>query len=466
MRRAISSGLCVALLVLTAATGCKKKTAPTDNAAASGSAAGSAAAGSGSGSAAGSGAGSATPVAKGPPPPGASHAGEDCGPKLAKLDVKAAPQPSSLAPGAAPPPAAKVDPASISKAGIPTMAVKGFAGVKQSGFRVSYAESQNPLHENLHQILQENKMFELAAQGLNETIRLPTTVDIQLVDCDTVNAFYDPNSHRIIVCYELLEYFLGQFKDKAANDQELGMAVLGATMFSFYHETGHGLIHLLDLPAVGREEDSVDQLATLILIAAGDDGVAMALSGAYWFQMQQASSTETPFSDEHSFDGQRFYNIMCLIYGSDPEKYAGFVANGNLPQERAERCPEEYAHIKKSWEKLLEPFLTNGAAQNIDLPPQVPADEIAATAPAGDDHTVTCQQVAEKATQLIAIEFEKQSAGLDDEQKAAAATEIQSNMPSFLEQFLTQCAKENWPDKDRKCVLAADTIDEASKCGQ
>ncbi len=346
------------------------------------------------------------------------------------------------------------------------MAVKGFAGVTQSGFRVSYAESPNPLHENLHQILQENKMFELAAQGLNETIRLPTTVDIQLVDCDTVNAFYDPNSRRIIVCYELLEYFLGQFKEKAQSEQELGMAVLGATMFSFYHETGHGLIHLLDLPAVGREEDSVDQLATLILIAAGDDGVSMALSGAYWFQMQQAASTETPFSDEHSFDGQRFYNIMCLIYGSDPEKYAGFVAAGTLPQGRAERCPEEYARIRKGWEKLLEPYLTNGAAQNIDLPPQVPADEIAATAPAGDDHTVTCQQVAEKAVQLIAGEFEKQAASLDDEQKAAAASELESNLPSFLEQFLSQCAKENWPDKDRQCVLDADSIDEAGKCGQ
>jgi hypothetical protein len=412
----------------------------------------------------------ATPVAKGPPPPGASHVGESCGPKLAKLDVKAAPE--AAAPGAAPAAlapaakAAKVDPSTISKAGIPTMAVKGFAGVKQTGFRVSYAESSNPLHENLHQILQENHMFELAAQGLNETIRLPTTVDIQLVDCDTINAFYDPNSHRIIVCYELLEYFLGQFKDRAANDQELGMAVLGATMFSFYHETGHGLIHLLDLPAVGREEDSVDQLATLILIAAGDDGVSMALSGAYWFQMQQASSTETPFSDEHSFDGQRFYNIMCLIYGSDPKKYAGFIANGNLPEARAEQCPEEYAKIKKSWEKLLEPYLTNGAAENIDVAPQVAADEIAAQAPAGDDHTITCQQVAEKATQLIAAEFEKQAATLNDDQKAAAATEMQSNMPSFLEQFLSQCAKENWPDKDRKCVLDADSIDAAGKCGQ
>src|SRR5262249_30856938 len=157
-----------------------------------------------------------------------------------------------------------------------------------------------------------------------------------------VNAFYDPSSKRIIVCYELLDYFVDVFKPVAKDQTELGNAVLGATMFSFFHETGHGLIHLLDLPAVGREEDSVDQLATLTLIAGGDEGVSMALSGAYWFQLQSKGEHKTPFWDEHGFDAQRFYNIVCLIYGSNPDKYAQFVSSGTLPPERAKRCPEEY----------------------------------------------------------------------------------------------------------------------------
>lgn len=419
------------------------------------------------------------------PPPLASNFGAAAGDELAKLAAPAAPA-ADTAPGAAAPAAAmaKIDPASITKAGLPTMAVRGFAGVKQTGFRVAYAPSQNPMHERFREVLEQNRVFELVAEGLNKTVRVPHTIDIQLVDCNTVNAFYDPNNSRIIVCYELLSYFVDVFKPTAQSDDQLGQAVIGATIFSFYHESGHALIHQLDLPTVGREEDAVDQLATLILMAAGDDGVGMALSGAYWFQLQQKSGNDTPFWDEHAFEGQRFYNILCMIYGSDPQKYAGFVSSGNLPEARAQRCGEEYSKTRRAWEKLLEPHLTNDAAQEIDYTPSVPvaetnpdqptmptADEPATgddepTPPlAADGHAITCEKVAEKAVELIATEAEKQLANLSPEEQQAKIDDIKANLPAFLEQFLAQCAKEDWPDKDRQCVLDASTLDQASHCG-
>lgn len=372
------------------------------------------------------------------PPREASRTGHECGAELAKVDVK----PLTAAP------AARLDPTAISKAGLPTGDVQAFAGVKQTGFRVAYATSANATHEQFHQILEGNKMFEAAAEGLNETLRLPTTVDIQLVDCDQVNAFYDPDAHRIIVCYDLLDYFVQVFRPTTTSDQELGTAVLGATLFSFYHETGHGLIHLLDLPAVGREEDSADQIATLILMSEGDDGVAMALSGAYWFQLQSQAGDQTPFWDQHGFDAQRFYNILCLIYGSDPDKYGDFVSSGNLPEDRARQCPAEYVKVKHAWERLLQPFLTRGAAEHIDVAPAAP------TEPAGAEHAITCEQIADKAIALI-------GAQIDESQRAA----VEANLPSFREQFLARCAKEDWSDADRDCVMAAATIDDAARCG-
>lgn len=434
-----------------------------------------------------------------PPPTQASKFGAATGDDLAKLAV-APPAPGATltgAPGAAAP--APVDVTAITKAGIPTMAVRSFAGVQQTGFRVAYAPSQNALHEQFRAVLQDNRVFEAVAEGLNKTVRIPGTIDIQLVDCGTINAFYDPNNHRVMVCYELLDYFVSVFKPSAQNDEQLGQAVMGATIFSFYHEAGHALIHQLDLPAVGREEDAVDQLATLILMAAGDDGVGMALSGAYWFQLQQKSGNETPFWDEHAFEGQRFYNILCLIYGSDPQKYAGFVASGNLPEARAQRCAEEYGKTQRAWEKLLQPHLANDAAQEIGYQPSVevaetepeqpapptagddpaaapeePApptgddvgdDDGAPTPPAGD-HAITCEAVAEKAVELIAAEAEKQFAGLEADELEAKVEELKANLPAFLEQFLATCAKEDWPDRDRQCVMDARSLDRASKCGQ
>jgi hypothetical protein len=41
------------------------------------------------------------------------------------------------------------------------------------------------------------------------------------------------------------------------------------------------------------------------------------------------------FWDEHSFDEQRFFNIACLIYGSNPQRFGQIVERGFLPKPRA-----------------------------------------------------------------------------------------------------------------------------------
>ncbi|MBP9087158.1 MAG: DUF4344 domain-containing metallopeptidase [Kofleriaceae bacterium] len=426
------------------------------------------------------------------PSPGAASLGAAVGEELA--NIKASEQ-------AAPPGGArlKTDVSLIAEAPVDNVPIHGFAGIKRTGFTVSYNTSTNVAHEQYRKALEGNRVFEEVAEGLNKTVRLPTTVDIQLVDCDTVNAFYDPNKKRIIVCYELVDYFLDVFRKSAKNDDELGAAVIGATIFSFFHESGHALIHLLDLPAVGREEDSADQLATITLIAAGDEGVAMALSGAYWFQLQQKSDRKTVFWDEHAFDGQRFYNILCMIYGSNPSKYQGFVATGDLPKERAARCPEEFAKISRSWQQLLKPHLTSSGAENMDdaqpriadapsiatdapvpsapnpqLPetparPPVPASDPWATPtptpPAGNTNRTTCEQVAQQAIILIGRELEARAANISPSEVADAKAKIESELPAMLQEFIAECEREKWPEKDRQCVLHAADLAAASRCG-
>lgn len=391
--------------------------------------------------------------------------------------------------------AKKIEAGQITKPVASGVELKAFGNIETTGFSLTYNPSKDATHEQYRTVLQDNKIFESVVEKLNKTVRLPRTVDIQLVDCGTINAFYDPNSSRIIMCYELLDYFLSVFKGNVKNDEELGNAVIGATMFSFFHETGHGLIHQLDLPAVGREEDSADQLATIILIAGGDGGVSMALSGAYWFHLQSTKSEhQTPFWDEHAFDGQRFYNIMCLIYGSDPSKYGDFVTNGSLPADRAKRCPEEFAKIKKSWQKLLEPHMTNGAALNMDYQASVPVAEapkdtstpsdpwadtpatpsaptpptapVAPTepAPAPGGHTITCEQVATKAAELIAVEAQLQAKKMSADEVEALKAKLEAELPAVIETILAECAKANWSDDSRRCVLRSTSLADAGKC--
>ncbi|MBA3393376.1 MAG: DUF4344 domain-containing metallopeptidase [Deltaproteobacteria bacterium] len=433
------------------------------------------------------GSGSAVAVAAAPidpwagPPPGSDTTlGADCGPKLNKIDPWAG--------SPTPPPKldTKVDVSMIEKPIADKVQLKDFGGVTASGFRVTYNPSRHKNHEEYRALFQSNKMFDEVAEGLNRTVRLPKAVEINTVSCNTINAFYDPLSRRIIVCYELLDYFVGIFKPEAKSEAELGNAVMGATMFGFFHEVGHGLIDLLELPAVGREEDSVDQLATLILIASGDEGVSQALAGAYWFQLQSKGTHTTPFWDEHAFDQQRFYNITCLIFGSDPKKHADFIKSGTLPMERAMRCPDEYAKIKKAWEKLLQPHLTNGAALNMNYKPNVPVAEAPKTTkddpwtgdpskpvageptppapPTPVANTITCEQVAEKAAQLIGAEAEARARSMSADARADLKTKMEVELPAAIEKIILECAKASWTDMSRRCVLEAKTLAQASKC--
>ena len=64
--------------------------------------------------------------------------------------------------------------------------------------------------------------------------------------------------------------------------------------------------------------------------------------------------TEDDFADEHSLNEQRVYNMLCWVYGSDPDKYGSMVDDELLPAARAERCEGEYRQLDRSWSRLLD----------------------------------------------------------------------------------------------------------------
>ena len=169
--------------------------------------------------------------------------------------------------------------------------------------------------------------------------------------------FYDPEAVTITMCDELVDFYAELFSEYEGDERK--DAIVGSIVSVFLHELGHGLIHQFSLPAVGKEEDAVDQLATVVLVASGEVGNQMALDGAFsWIAEGEAQGKDTtPFWDEHSLNEQRFYNMMCLIYGSDADGYAEVITDKELPEERAEQCPDEYTSISTSWNKLLAPYL-------------------------------------------------------------------------------------------------------------
>ena len=200
------------------------------------------------------------------------------------------------------------------------------------------------------------------ADPLNAVIALPYDIYLNFDVCGEPNAFYSSATKEVTMCYEFLVDFEKQFKKASKDEAEIDNMVLGATAFFFFHELGHCLIDVWDLPATGREEDAVDQLSMIILLDGTKEGGEMVGSGALYFQLVSAESgnAELAFWDVHSVDQQRFYNMLCLLYGSNPTQYKSIIGGKDgLPPERAEGCPKELKRADRSWEKLLTPFLNS-----------------------------------------------------------------------------------------------------------
>lgn len=210
-----------------------------------------------------------------------------------------------------------------------------------------------------HAVGSNRKAIEKLISDLNQRVKLPFDIYVVFTDCELPDAFYEPETREITLCYQLIDEFYDLFAKKLKDKTKLDDAVKAATVATFFHELGHGLVDAWKIPITGREEDAVDQLSTLVLIEATEGGEQMALEGALTFKLyaDREKGEKKIYWDEHSLDEQRFFDTICLVYGHDVKKYDYLVKNGTLPEERAGVCPEDYERVNRSWRQLLAPYL-------------------------------------------------------------------------------------------------------------
>ena len=218
-----------------------------------------------------------------------------------------------------------------------------------------YETSTEQNFQEIKTILEETTFFDDLAAELNSSYSFPQNINVRFLECGEENAFYDPETVEINMCYELIYKYADIFLEEYEGDYEDEIILAG--YFTFLHELGHALVDLYQLPIIVREEDVVDSFATFLLLQTGEDDAVIA--GIEQFDVDAAEDEEfgdLPFWGEHSLSVQRVYNITCLVYGSDPQAYADFVDDGFLPPERAETCMDEYEQVVVGWETLLTDF--------------------------------------------------------------------------------------------------------------
>ncbi len=144
--------------------------------------------------------------------------------------------------------------------------------------------------------------------------------------------------------------------------QELAEFVTGNMLFVLLHEIGHAAITMMRLPVLGRLEDAADSFAAVGLIRIGSEFshrvLAEAAEGWFLADRRDVSTGDTvAFYDEHGLNQQRAYQIVCLMVGSDEDKFKDVAAETKLPKARQESCEGDFSNAAYSWDLVLKPHV-------------------------------------------------------------------------------------------------------------
>lgn len=242
-----------------------------------------------------------------------------------------------------------------------TVSASEFASAQS--FVGKYGPVKSPQFISAHQNLQRIEFLEKLASALSQLITLPHTVVLSIGECGAPNAFYMPKQKAIVLCHELMAQLAqGMQRDfaRVASSAEILESISGGIVFILMHELGHALVHELDIPLLGREEDAADQIGAFFLLHSNN--ASYGLAGALWFfRSKTLIYTRRHFSDEHSVGPQRQSNLACWAIGKDPSRYSYLLQGGYLTRERARRCNAEYRQLDSSVRRLL--------GNNVRLPP-------------------------------------------------------------------------------------------------
>lgn len=222
--------------------------------------------------------------------------------------------------------------------------------------KLIYEDPTNAQEKSIQQTLKKSGAAASVVALINEKFKLPDALNIVFGGKD--GPLYDPETNEILIPYTFINEVEKRFIAVKYADTGVtpAQATEDALMHTLFHEVGHALINMLDLPITGKEEDAVDGLASVLLIEFYEQGQETVISAADLFDLESTDKKtldEADFWGEHSLDAQRYYASLCHVYGSDPDKYASVLEGTDISDERADLCIEEYETLSRSWFSLL-----------------------------------------------------------------------------------------------------------------
>jgi hypothetical protein len=238
-------------------------------------------------------------------------------------------------------------------------------------------DSIQPESRDAMKKIMDSGVFDRMADRLTKAVALPR--DLQVIITDSVPkgiddptteldgrrifwpAAFSKETHDVLTKF-LPEVVRDKGVPKVVSQENFTADVLNVwgNQFILGHELGHAVIHQLNLPLTGLEEDSADGFATFFTVNDKDTGPNAALGAAVLFDAmgsKRPDLTMEDFSSDHAVIRQRVYNFLCSVLGSDPQRLHSLVTEGYIPESRAMLCGKEWAQLNYGWWTVLEPHL-------------------------------------------------------------------------------------------------------------
>lgn len=228
--------------------------------------------------------------------------------------------------------------------------------LNENGFseKISVIAPKDAIHKPIYDLLMEDNSLDHFITEINHRIQLPEEVQIVVDECGEINAFYDGEQNQITMCYEFLDHTMSIQDTKIPEHERL----LNSAAFTLLHEIGHAMVDKLDLPITGKEENAVDELAMIVLMSdTRDETFVAAIEGAtqFYYDALEEDLTEFPYYDVHAPSIERYYDMLTIIVGAEPESTQDWVgeAEEQLHPDRAEFATAEYEQKLDAWQRIL-----------------------------------------------------------------------------------------------------------------